>query len=78
MSTSAGIVTYSAADGLYTLPPSRRQCLSGTGPQNFAAADASLGKVIELTPQDTSVYVRRANSEYDELTKQILAEEVNK
>ncbi len=41
--TCAGIFTYSPADGRYTLPPSRRQCLSGSGPQNFAAATGFLG-----------------------------------
>ena len=34
--------------------------------------------VIVFTIVITGIYVNRANSEYDELTKQILAEEVNK
>ncbi len=34
--------------------------------------------VILFTIVITGIYVRRANSEYDDLTKQILAEEVNK
>jgi uncharacterized membrane protein (DUF485 family) len=34
--------------------------------------------VIVFTIVITGIYVRRANSEYDELTKQILAEDVNK
>jgi uncharacterized membrane protein (DUF485 family) len=34
--------------------------------------------VIIFTIVITGIYVRRANSEYDELTKQILAEEVKK
>jgi uncharacterized membrane protein (DUF485 family) len=34
--------------------------------------------VIVFTIVITGIYVRRANSEFDELTKQILAEEVNK
>jgi SAM-dependent methyltransferase len=38
----AGVFTYTPDDGCYTLPPSRQRCLSGTGPQNYAAATGFL------------------------------------